>query len=291
MSKNHTICAKVFHCPQDYVSPASFYGSHHLHFICFAGSGSFVCDDTEHKFGKNDLVIMQGDAGCKDITFSDDFSCIAFAVPRGSFNTVHNSHAWLASGFMQTKRHPVTHLEDGDLELILHDFAGIEKRMAPTSDYGRQSFYHTFQTLLYDMWNIFDQRVSLDGAAGSEDASFCFLKFQDMLRAHCYKERTVEWYADALNITPRKLSRICLAVSGSGACEWINHYTTLRIKELLENSGMPIEDICDSMHFSSRSYFTRYVTKSLGMTPTEFRKMIKKSPAIAMNTQLDTMSL
>jgi AraC-like DNA-binding protein len=268
--------AKVFLCPQDYPSPAGFYGSHHIHFICFSGGGSFSCDGAVHVFAKNDLVILQGDSGCTRLVFSEDFSGKALAVPRGFLHNAHNGNVWSSSGFLQTKAHPVTHLTAGEKDLLLSDFAGIERRLERASDFGRQSLYHSFQVMMYDIWDIYDDKAVSSRLSGSNDAAFVFMRFQELLKAHCDSERTVAWYADKLSITPRKLSRVCLDASGSGASEWIVHYTTLRVKELLENSDMAIEEICDEMNFSSRSYFTRFVTKVLGATPSEYRRALAK---------------
>ena len=268
--------AKVFLCPQDYPSPAGFYGSHHIHFICFSGGGSFSCDGAVHVFAKNDLVILQGDSGCTRLVFSEDFSGKALAVPRGFLHNAHNGNVWSSSGFLQTKAHPVTHLTAGEKDLLLSDFAGIERRLERASDFGRQSLYHSFQLMMYDIWDIYDDKAVSSRLSGSNDAAFVFMRFQELLRAHCDSERTVAWYADKLSITPRKLSRVCLDASGAGASEWIGHYTTLRVKELLENSDMAIEEICDEMNFSSRSYFTRFVTKVLGATPSEYRRALAK---------------
>lgn len=275
MSNFTSTSALVFRCPQDYPSPAGFYGSHHIHFICFTGGGSFSCDGADHAFGVNDLVILQGDSGCTELTFSEDFSGKALAVPRGFLHNTHNGNVWSKSGFLQTKAHPVTHLDAAERELLLSDIEGIERRLQRSSDFGRQSLYHCFQVLMYDIWDIYDAKAVSSKLSGSNDAAFVFLRFQELLKAHCDSERTVAWYADKLNITPRKLSRVCLDASGTGASDWINHLTTIRVKELLESSDLSIEEICDEMNFSSRSYFTRFVTKVLGATPSEYRRAMR----------------
>lgn len=266
---------KVFLCPQEFPSPEGFYGSHHIHFICFSGCGSFFCNGARHSFTKEDLVILQGDSGCSSLIFSDDFSCLALAVPRGFLHKTHYGRVWSSSGYLQTRAHPVTHLEAGEKELLLCDFDTIGRRLARSSDFGRQSLYHSFQVLMYDIWDIYDAKAVSSRLSGSDDTAFIFMRFQELLKVHCSNERTVAWYAGKLNITPRKLSRVCLDASSSGASEWIGHYTTLMVKELLETSDLAMEEICDRMNFSSRSYFTRYVTKALGATPSEYRRKMK----------------
>ena len=267
--------AQVFLCPGDCPSPAAFYGSHHIHFICFSGEGSFLCDGVRHAFGRDDLVILQGDSGCTELAFSEDFSCKAIAVPRGFLHNVHNGNVWVTSGFLQTKAHPVTHLEVGEKELLLSDFSSIEGRLARTGDFGRQSLYHSFQVMMYDIWDIYDHKAVSSKLSTSDDAAFIFLRFQALLKEHCGSERAVEWYADKLNITPRKLTRVCLEASGSGASKWIGQYTAIRVRELLESTDKAIQEISDEMHFSSKSYFTRYVVKAFGSTPSEYRRRVR----------------
>lgn len=275
MSNFSSASAIVFSCPQDFPSPARFYGSHHIHFICFSGEGSFLCDGTQHVFVPDDLVILQGDSGCTELVFSQDFCGKALAVPRGFLHNAHNGNVWSKSGFLQTKAHPVTHLDAPEKELLLADISGIERRLRRTSDFGRQSLYHCFQALMYDIWDIYDSKAVSSRLSGSNDAAFIFLRFQELLKAHCDSERTVAWYAEKLNVTPRKLSRVCLDASGTGASDWISHLTTLRIKELLDSSDRSIEEICDEMNFSSRSYFSRFVTRVLGASPSEYRRKMK----------------
>jgi len=43
---------------------------------------------------------------------------------------------------------------------------------------------------------------------------------------------------------------------------------------LLQNKDLNISEIADDMNFSSRSFFTRYVKKVLGVSPSEFRNRV-----------------
>ena len=45
-----------------------------------------------------------------------------------------------------------------------------------------------------------------------------------------------------------------------------------KISQLWENKNVNIAEIADEMEFTSRSFFTRYVKKLLGVTPTEYRE-------------------
>ena len=88
------------------------------------------------------------------------------------------------------------------------------------------------------------------------------------------KEREVQFYSDKLNITPKYLNYICKVNTRITASEWIKRYTKERIILLLQNKDLNISEIADEMDFSSRSFFTRYVKKVLGVSPSEFRNRV-----------------
>jgi AraC-like DNA-binding protein len=85
------------------------------------------------------------------------------------------------------------------------------------------------------------------------------------------KEREVQFYAGQLNITAKYLNAVSKQNSGITASEWIQRFVKERIVLLLQNKNLNIAEISDEMRFSSRSFFTRYVKKVLGLTPSEYR--------------------
>ena len=86
------------------------------------------------------------------------------------------------------------------------------------------------------------------------------------------EQREVDFYADKLNITPKYLTEVCKKSSAKTASEWIHNYTTQRLIILLGNKQLSFTAIADTLHFSSQSFFSRYVRKVLGVTPSEYRQ-------------------
>ena len=91
------------------------------------------------------------------------------------------------------------------------------------------------------------------------------------------ENREVEFYADKLFITPKYLSEICKKTSGKTASEWIQNYATTRLILLLRNNKLTFTQIADSMNFSSQSFFSRYVRKVLGVSPSVYRERLRHS--------------
>ncbi len=107
----------------------------------------------------------------------------------------------------------------------------------------------------------------------STQNSLLISRFLEMLENGDYRQnREVSYYADALCVTPKYLSEVSKSVSGYTVNYWINHYTSLDIARLLRNKTLTFVQISDMFHFSSPAYFSRYVQRTLGLNPSQYRE-------------------
>ena len=105
-----------------------------------------------------------------------------------------------------------------------------------------------------------------------EEQIACRRHFEAFERRYRFREhRTLDYYADRRCITTKYLSEVVRKTTGVTANHWINMVASLDIARQLRNPSLSISDIAYRFHFSSPSYFGRYVQKYLGTTPTEFR--------------------
>ena len=122
--------------------------------------------------------------------------------------------------------------------------------------------------------DFFDIHAAQNGLANiSFQDTDVITRFMDMLERGDYvKNREVGYYADKLCVTPKYLSEICKSVSGKTANYWISRFTTIHIRRLLKEREMTFTQISDFFEFSSPAYFSRFVQKHLGTSPTNFRE-------------------
>lgn len=131
---------------------------------------------------------------------------------------------------------------------------------------------HYLQIFVMEMWNVFAGKM--EQKTQNNDKASLFQRFLSFVEIHCMEYREVEYYANLLCITPKYLSEVCKKSSGKSASEWIQNYATSRLILLLRSHHLPLTEIADSMHFSSMSFFSRYVKKVLGVSPSEFRNSL-----------------
>lgn len=93
----------------------------------------------------------------------------------------------------------------------------------------------------------------------------------DLLDGDYVADRSLEYYAGRLCITPHYLSEISKNLSGQPATYWIDRFVSGELSRLLLQPGLSLEAIADCMNFSSVSYLSCYVKNKLSLTPTEYR--------------------
>lgn len=97
-------------------------------------------------------------------------------------------------------------------------------------------------------------------------------KFKELLFKDFLNFRTVQHYADELNVSRKYLSEVIKKYSGKTASDWISEMVILEAKVLLQNKKMSINQISDMLHFSDQSVFGRFFKNYEGISPLEYRK-------------------
>ncbi|MFD1771575.1 helix-turn-helix domain-containing protein [Sphingobacterium suaedae] len=142
-------------------------------------------------------------------------------------------------------------------------------RIAPPELY--EAAMHNFveSLLLFGLQtkNKFGQTTMLNTIPGVGTVN----TFTVMIHKNYRKEQNVAFYADRLNICPRKLSQLCTRVVGKTARELIRDVIVKEALRYIRNTDMSISEIAYSMGFTEESNFRHFVKKHTGKTPSTFR--------------------
>jgi AraC family transcriptional activator of pobA len=84
-------------------------------------------------------------------------------------------------------------------------------------------------------------------------------------------------YAQALNVTPTHLTRVCRASTGKTAADLLTERILYEARSLLASEHAQIQDIARYLGFGSAAYFTRFMRQHTGSAPSALRP--KPTPA------------
>jgi len=99
-----------------------------------------------------------------------------------------------------------------------------------------------------------------------------FERFNELIDKHFTEERSVKFYADALNIHPHHLNFLSKKLTGLSAKETINNRIILEAKYLLSSSTLTVKEIAYKLGFENPEYFYVFFRKEGHMTPTKYRE-------------------
>ncbi|MCM5664003.1 helix-turn-helix domain-containing protein [Galbibacter mesophilus] len=252
--------------------PQDFEKSYFTHILCDGGKGQFTLDNKEFLIEKNDIVIFLPTQKVQDLLFSSDFKASFLLVSFDLMSKNNPDIAWGIKGYLFSKENPVVRLGKGLAEKCKQNFYLLQEKYEDDKHRFRNEIVGLqLQMFVMEMWNIFADKM--EQLLKNENGSL-FQRFLNFVEIHCMEHREVEFYARQLFITPKYLSEVCKKNSGKSASEWIQNFTTSRLILLLGNDNLTFSQIADSMNFSSLSFFSRYVKKMLGVSPSEYRNRV-----------------
>lgn len=97
-------------------------------------------------------------------------------------------------------------------------------------------------------------------------------RFLTLLAENSTNERTVQFYADQLCITPKYFSVVIRNETGKTPSKWIQEQLIEHIRHLLLDTTLSIKEICNLLDFPNPSFFGKFTKQHLGCSPLEFRK-------------------
>ncbi len=210
----------------------------------------------------------------KDLVFSKAFKATVLLVEKHFLYDNIPDQSWSIDSILHSRQYPIKQLNDKhDRHRVLSNFRMLHDKFQDRE----HRFYEEVLKLqmrlfILEMWHTFANEY--ERRKRTLQSGTLYERFVHLVQEHCMTEREVRFYANKLNVTPKYLNFVCKQNSGVTASEWIQRYTKERILLLLQNKNLTITEIADKMMFSSRSFFTRYVKKVLGTTPTEYRNRL-----------------
>lgn len=173
--------------------------------------------------------------------------------------------------FLHSFSNPILQLSQNDIQVLASLLQMAEVRLNQEQQvFAKEINYHMLMILLYELSSMYD-RNSEDVNPKNLREKILLKEFLQLVNANCHKEHNLAYYAGKLSITPKHLSLSIKKLSGHTGAEWINFILLLKIKRMLLNSPMTIQQVSDYFNFPDNSLFGKYFKKQVGLTPRAFR--------------------
>ena len=242
-----------------------------MHLLCTAGEGSFVFNGRCYHIVKNDLVVIPNPTKMKNLAAHADLQVEWFAADYKFLQNLLPSNNYSIGGSISLNQDPIVPLTEEQAARILEDFHRLRDRMVER----QLMFYHELMgslclTMMYDIFEAHAQRDATD--THTDRTAYIVKQLMALLATGISRtERDVSYYAERLNVSPKYLSATIIRVTGHSVTSYIDRHSIPILKDYLNDERLSLTQIADLMNFTSLSYFSRYCTKHLGQSPSEYR--------------------
>lgn len=161
-----------------------------------------------------------------------------------------------------------TKLSDYELEAILTFYEMLKWNITHKNDYILETVRHMTLAFFYGFSHTFQHNIASKKKNRSQQLSEDFLI---LVKQHFKQEHSLEFYANKLCVTPKHLTTTIKSTTDSTAKEWIDKHLLLEAKALLKSTNLNIQQIADTLHFTSQDVFSKYFKHHIGITPKEYR--------------------
>mgnify|MGYP001168314785 CR=1 FL=1 len=255
------------------VFPKDYQKNYHTHIFCQRGSTRFIFNNQIFDCKQGEFIFWLADNIVSELTFSKNFNATILFVDKQLLSDNFPNLNTATDAILHHRVNPILHPDKINKLRILKNFQSLHSKSLEI----KNRFYDEILSLqmrlfILEMWDIFIDQ--LERRNRTLQSGTLYERFLHLLEIHCMKNREVQFYSDQLHITAKYLNQICKINTGITASQWIQRYAKDRIVFLLENKNLNISEISDEMGFSSHSFFTRYVKKVLGVSPSEYRNRV-----------------
>ena len=245
------------------------------HILCLGGSLSFLLDHIRYNIAEMDYVIFTAGVFPADFRLSEDCKAIAISFPDSMLDREIFKNNYQVIGQLSLLENPVIKLSVDDFVSCRNDLTRLHGKLMKPHLFKEEVIGTLLKAHVLDLYDI-HARTRADLSEGGRPAILLRNFIRMLLDGEYKSHRAVDYYADRLCVDPHYLTEVCRKFTHQPASYWIDRFTIRELSSLMANPALTFDDIAFRMNFSSVSYFSRYIKKHLGITPSQFRKSIGK---------------
>lgn len=246
--------------------------------ICIAvvcsGSVKTVVNGIACELRNNSILIVNEDSVITSMKCSK--ACMGYLISF-SYPFINKSVLDVADSMklrMLCNQSPCITVSDDDIEQ-LHRLAGAMSEIISVSGrytYADKMIMSLFTSVFYMFMSVINEKSDVEKPQRRVMRSDSMMqKFVALLSEKCDSERSVEYYANCLGISPKYLSLICKNTLGRNASTVIDEAVIRKAKELLMHQGLSIQEVSERLNFVSQSFFGKYFKQRVGISPSRYR--------------------
>lgn len=244
--------------------------------VCSKGEVSATVDVAPRRLTSGSIMVLRPGHIINHCKASDDFEGFFIVVKEDKLNELLPSMHFVIPYSLRYNANPIIEITPEELETLQLIYAMLRRQLVGKErPFNEMALASLCEVLFYNTLGIYASRTQETRHHSRRDELLS--DFIELIEAHFKCERSVNFYADKLFVTPKHLSAVLKEISGRTAGEWIDHRVILEAKMLLRTTGMNIQEISLALNFSNQSFFGKYFKHLTGMSPRDYRSKLSEA--------------
>lgn len=239
--------------------------------LCTGGHKELQINFADYTLTPGSLAFIYPNSMWRPLATSNDFEAHYFSI-QGTSAKEWNAFIDLDTVFSLSSyiaKHPHTQLSLDETQVMTQYLNLLKSRYEADAQAIIIRFILSAFTL--ELNRIFTAREKSDRSKISRQEDILW-KFLTLLKQYHKEERTVNFYADKMCISPKHLSSVIKQMSHKTAHELIADFVTMTAKRLLKTTTMSIQEISDELNFANQSFFGKFFKQNTGQSPSAYRR-------------------
>lgn len=242
--------------------------------LCVAGKATLKANLESYSIEKNCIISMSPPVIKQWMNMSADYKTLAVFFTKDFFikNNTNRNYPESFPFFEPNAKH-VSAFNPEQATVIKTLLENIQSKLNDLHPYRYEIARSYIEILLFEIAAVYNQEnfSSSYKQTRSEQLSF---EFKKLVCIHFASERSVQFYADKLFVTPKHLTEVIKQQTGKSAKEWIDELVVLEAKVLLQNASLTIAKIADMLTFTDQATFGKFFKNLTGTSPLAYRQSL-----------------
>lgn len=233
--------------------------------LCKADGGEIKIDSKSYKLSKNNVIVLPENHIINNISpeLMQERNIIAV-----SLDYILNMPSPIDTSIFSYSRYmSVIKIAEDKFDDLKSYYNFIKKETKEYCKYKNEIIQSIFYALVLEILAEYEKVFDTENNPIDIKANNLSDNFFQLLAKYYKKNRSVQFYADKLNLTPKYLSTAIKRVTGRPILEWIHEAVLIDAKMLLRTTDLTVQEISDQLNFSSPSAFVQFFKKHTGKTP------------------------
>lgn len=242
------------------------------------GKLSITMNSTVIKGKKHDMIVCPPNVILNHSEISQNFDAKVLILSNDFLLSIINNDRIKWSNVLNRPSHPLLHLSDDFVHLLSNYEKLLKTRIAmPKGRMFELVIEHLIYALLNDLacyaetCGLAEELVAIPVRQSDTLFKRMLTLVNESISSKQTPNRSIQYYADQLSVSPKYLTHVCKMCSGKTAKELIDSILINRIEYLLLRSDLSVKEIAMQLGFPDVSNFGRYVKSKLGSSPRAIR--------------------